>query len=270
MCGGVGFRSVSGEGSQFWVDVPVHDTRVRSSAPTPTRAEASKRVMGKGRRLVLCVEDKPANIALMKDLLSTFDNIDMLTAPTAETGIDLARGRQPQVVIMDINLPGMSGLDARALRDLPETKDIPVIALTAVASARENERRRPGRLLSVHHEACEMDELLVRSKLCSCRSDVDCRSRFRAQTQVMRGRAARVPSRAGVELWPALGSAPLTWYTRCSSVHSPIRPHCRAEAKEQRDEIQTACRATAAPHRRRMWRERAGLIHAVDPHGSED
>lgn len=96
--------------------------------------------MGKGRRLVLCVEDKPANIALMKDLLSTFDNIDMLTAPTAETGIDLARGRQPQVVIMDINLPGMSGLDARALRDLPETKDIPVIALTAVASARENER----------------------------------------------------------------------------------------------------------------------------------
>ncbi len=62
----------------------------------------------------------------MKDLVSTFDNIDLVTAPTAEIGFDWPSGRQPEVVIMDINLPGMSGLDAlRVLGDLPATKDIP-------------------------------------------------------------------------------------------------------------------------------------------------
>jgi DNA-binding response OmpR family regulator len=56
-------------------------------------------------------------------------------------GLELARGRRPEVIVMDINLPGMSGSDAlRALRALPETRDIPVIALTAAASERDRIR----------------------------------------------------------------------------------------------------------------------------------
>jgi CheY-like chemotaxis protein len=96
---------------------------------------------GEPRRLILYVEDNPANVTFMKDLVSAFENIDLLTVPTAEMGIELARGRRPEVVIMDINLPGMSGVDAlHALRAIPETKGIPVIALTAAASERDKQR----------------------------------------------------------------------------------------------------------------------------------
>ena len=91
--------------------------------------------------MVLYVEDNPANVTFMKDLVSTFENIDLLTVPTAEMGVELARGRHPEIIIMDINLPGMSGIDAlRALRAAPETKDIPVLALTAAASERDRQR----------------------------------------------------------------------------------------------------------------------------------
>jgi CheY-like chemotaxis protein len=91
--------------------------------------------------LILYVEDNPANVAFMRDLVSTFENIHLLAAPTAEIGVEMARERRPEVIIMDINLPGMSGLDAlRALREAPETKETPVIALTAAASERDRQR----------------------------------------------------------------------------------------------------------------------------------
>lgn len=77
----------------------------------------------------------------MKDLVSTFENVDLLTAATAEMGIELARAQLPEAIIMDINLPGMSGLDTlRALRDIAETNDIPIIDLSAAASERDRQR----------------------------------------------------------------------------------------------------------------------------------
>jgi PAS domain S-box-containing protein len=141
MDGDVGFRSVFGEGSEFWVDMPAHASGARSSVLPPARERGSERLASDGPRLVLYVEDNPANVTFMSDLVSTMEDIELLTAPTAEMGIDLARARQPDAIIMDINLPGMSGNDAlRELRTLPETRDIPVIALTAAASHADRRR----------------------------------------------------------------------------------------------------------------------------------
>src|SRR5690606_40335114 len=112
---------------------------VRAQAPARA-SDSDSRLIRDGHRLVLYVEDNPANASFMQDLLSHFDSIDLLVAPDAESGIEIATRRHPAVVIMDINLPGMSGLDALcALKSSAETRDIPVIALTAAASDRDRE-----------------------------------------------------------------------------------------------------------------------------------
>lgn len=141
MGGDVGFRSVPGQGSEFWVDMRVHLSQARSSAPPPVQDPTALRFTGTGQRRVLYVEDNPANVRFMTDLLEAFENLEVIVAGTAEAGIEIARSQRPEVIIMDINLPGMSGVDAlRALRVQPETKGIPVVALTAAAS--EHDRRR--------------------------------------------------------------------------------------------------------------------------------
>jgi CheY-like chemotaxis protein len=90
---------------------------------------------------VLYVEDNPANVTFMRDLVGTLENVELIAVPTAEMGVEIARGRHPEVIIMDINLPGMSGIDAlRALRAIPDTRSTPVIALTAAASDRDKQR----------------------------------------------------------------------------------------------------------------------------------
>jgi signal transduction histidine kinase/CheY-like chemotaxis protein len=140
MSGRVGFESVPGEGSKFWVDLPVH--AAESLAPQASlRAGREPQLWMAERQLVLYVEDNPASVLFMKDLLESFDSIELIVAPTAEIGVELARAKKPALVIMDINLPGMSGVEAlRMLQADPECRSIPVIALTAAASERDRLR----------------------------------------------------------------------------------------------------------------------------------
>lgn len=82
---------------------------------------------------VLVVEDNPNNMKLVRDVLQ-FGGYEVLEATNAEDGIVLARDRKPDVVLMDIHLPGMDGIEAlKRLRGDPETRRIPVVALTASA-----------------------------------------------------------------------------------------------------------------------------------------
>jgi PAS domain S-box-containing protein len=162
MHGDVGFRSVPGEGSEFWVDVRSDDSLPQQSeAERPALMQASRRSR-ETRSVILYVEDNPANMAFMRDLMSGFEDIELLTAPTAEIGVELASARAPDVVIMDINLPGMSGLDAlRALRRSVETQDIPVIALTAAASERDQQRGKELGFYRYLTKPVKVDELLA-------------------------------------------------------------------------------------------------------------
>ncbi len=91
---------------------------------------------------VLVVEDNPANMTLATFLLKSA-GYAVLSAVDAEAGLALARTEQPDLVLMDIQLPGMDGLQATAvLKGDAATRDIPVIALTALAMKGDEERIR--------------------------------------------------------------------------------------------------------------------------------
>ncbi len=163
MAGQVGFRSREGEGSVFWVDLPVHVTHSKLPASPANRAD----VPGTGlsgaegpRYAIIYIEDNPSSIALMRDLLADFERVDLMTAPTAEIGIELVRAHVPDVVIMDINLPGMSGFEAtRRLREWPETHAIPVIALSAAAMVRDADKVRESGFHRYLTKPVKIDEL---------------------------------------------------------------------------------------------------------------
>ena len=90
--------------------------------------------------LILIVEDNEKNLKLARDVL-TFHGFRTIEATTAEAGIDLARQQQPDLILMDIQLPGMDGVAAlAALRADDATRDLPAVAVTAFAMKEDRER----------------------------------------------------------------------------------------------------------------------------------
>ena len=112
--------------------------------PSPTEETAShgkpRPAPGARPRTLLYIEDNPANMSLVEQLVSRRADLRLLTAIDAIHGIKLARESQPEVILMDINLPEVSGVDALAiLNEDPATTHIPIIALTSNASVRDVE-----------------------------------------------------------------------------------------------------------------------------------
>jgi CheY-like chemotaxis protein len=90
--------------------------------------------------LVLIVEDNPKNLKLVRDILQV-TGYPTVEAETGEEGVKLARERQPALILMDIQLPGMSGIEAlRLLRSDATTRAIPVIAVTASVMAEDRQK----------------------------------------------------------------------------------------------------------------------------------
>jgi len=90
--------------------------------------------------LILIVEDNPKNLKLVRDTLQV-KGYRTIEAGTGEEGVQLAREQQPALVLMDIQLPGISGIEAfRRLRADPTTRTIPIIAVTASVMAQERQK----------------------------------------------------------------------------------------------------------------------------------
>jgi PAS domain S-box-containing protein len=145
MGGFIGVESCVGVGSVFWVELAV------ASAPELALGSSDEIDSDKpdcqaahilsSQRTLLYVEDNPANLALVEQLIARRSDLKLLTAINGYQGIQLARTYQPDVILMDINLPGISGFGAlKILHEDPATAHIPVMALSANAVPRDIEK----------------------------------------------------------------------------------------------------------------------------------
>jgi signal transduction histidine kinase/CheY-like chemotaxis protein len=136
MGGTIGVHSTPGTGSTFWVDLrSAEPARIGLAQPRPQAASASE-VAGSDPNVatILCVDDNRANLALITEALSLRADCLVLTASDGQAGVDMARSHNPDVILMDNNMPIMSGREAmRILQEDPATAGIPIIAVTAAA-----------------------------------------------------------------------------------------------------------------------------------------
>lgn len=145
MGGEIGVTSSPGVGSVFWIELASTAPRTSSlaerAAPAGSGSTASAAESDIAPRLLLYVEDNPANLRLVEEIVAFRRDLRLLSAHDGHLGLQLARAHRPDIILMDLNLPGMSGFEVlRQLGADPETADIPVIALTANAMPRDIER----------------------------------------------------------------------------------------------------------------------------------
>ncbi len=129
------FDSVVGQGSTFWVEMDLleqgEDQQQSRSMDEPGAVSDYS-----GKQLVLYIEDNPANMKFMQQVLARQENYHMLAAYTPSEGIELATSKLPNLILLDINLPEMDGYEVlKILKDDRRTMNIPVIAVTASAMA---------------------------------------------------------------------------------------------------------------------------------------
>ncbi len=142
MGGVLGVESTVGKGSAFWIELGL------AAAPQSARASSELTPIAQARvppdapaQTLLYVEDNPANRMLIEDLIAQRSDLRLLSASDGRSGVEMARACLPDVILMDISLPGISGSRALSiLADDPSTAHIPVIALSANAMARDIEQ----------------------------------------------------------------------------------------------------------------------------------
>jgi len=144
MGGTLGVASAPGQGSTFWIELPIVESpeeRVAQAGerlPAPAELEASRKA-----RVVLYIEDNLSNLKLIQRLLAHRPEVRLLPAMQARLGLQLAREHRPTLILLDLQLPDISGEEVlRQLRATPETRDIPVAIISADATPGRLERLR--------------------------------------------------------------------------------------------------------------------------------
>ncbi len=173
MKGKIGVDSAVGKGSVFWIELKA------ALAPEPLQektsaAQAAPESASSGTRLhtVLHVDDNPANLELIEQLIAQRPNHRLLSATHGGLALEFARAHQPAVILMDVDQPGMGGIESLSkLREDPTTSHIPVLALSANAMPHDVEKglqagffRYITKPINVHEFMKTVDDALVFSQ----------------------------------------------------------------------------------------------------------
>ncbi|MDO8598397.1 MAG: response regulator [Sulfuricaulis sp.] len=161
MGGSMGMESTVGVGSMFWIELnlattpePVDAAAPTAIAPAPVQASAALRSL-------LYVEDNPANLMLVEDLIARRPDIRLLSATDGIRGVEIARASRPDVILMDIGLPGLGGIEVlKSLAQDPATAHIPVVALSANAMYSEIENGLAAGFFRYLTKPIKLDELM--------------------------------------------------------------------------------------------------------------
>ena len=167
MGGTLGLESVPGQGSVFWVELPMVEEAAEETAPAPGgrmsqgnsgRAETSTEI----RASILQIEDNPSNQRVVKMLIDhQRPQWRLLSAPNARAGMEIARRQHPSLILLDRQLPDLSGDEVLAmLREDRDTKEIPVVMLSADATARSRENLLAAGAVAYVSKPFDVGELL--------------------------------------------------------------------------------------------------------------
>jgi PAS domain S-box-containing protein len=139
MDGTMGMESTVGQGSLFWIELPVTESPVHlAELPEP---ELVPEVKHSGTHTVLYIEDNFSNLRLVERLFELRPALKLIVANSGAAGLDMARYHQPQLILLDLNLPDMNGHDVlMQLRASVQTAAIPVVVLSADATAGQRSR----------------------------------------------------------------------------------------------------------------------------------
>ncbi len=142
MHGEIGVASRPNEGSRFWFTLPGVDLPARAIPDPPAASPVPQPPADSGHsHIILYVEDNPSNLKLLQKMLANRSDLELLTAINGTLGLQVASQQQPELILLDLNLPDMDGFEIlRRLRNDAVTRHIPVVAVTANALPGDIER----------------------------------------------------------------------------------------------------------------------------------
>jgi CheY-like chemotaxis protein len=159
MGGRIGVDSRVGQGSEFWVRLPAAETW--AALPDSSRSETEVDLLGApGPATVLCVDDNPVNLMLLEAMLDEACGLRAVCVDTPADALPQARRVRPQLVLLDIHMPGLSGYEVlQRLRADPATAGVPVVAVSADAHAHEIETARAAGFADYLTKPIDLDAL---------------------------------------------------------------------------------------------------------------